>query len=67
MERKWYPLMDNFYSDVYKKLEGKGIKYIKFSSEDEKWFLDTIDSESWKWVINQDPVNGPRLKERLAK
>lgn len=67
MEKKWYSLMLDYYSGVYKKLESKGIKYIKFSPEDERWFLDTIYNESWEWVIKQDPDYGSRLKKLLSK
>ncbi|MFC2013662.1 TRAP transporter substrate-binding protein DctP [Chloroflexota bacterium] len=67
MERKWYPLMEDYYSVVHEKLESEGVEFIEFSPDDEQWFLDTVSTESWKWVLEQATEYGPQLKALLTK
>jgi len=67
IELKWWPLQKNYYEDVNKKLESEGVAFIKFSPQEEEWFLDTIKDESWKWVLEQATEYGPQLRELLIK
>jgi TRAP-type transport system periplasmic protein len=61
-EKKWEPLFDQMDRDAIAKLKEKGIKEIKFSAEDEKWFVNLAYTEEWKDIMKDDPVNGERLR-----
>ena len=48
--------------DAIAKLKEKGVKEIKFSPEDEKWFVNLAYTEEWKDIMKEDPLNGERLR-----
>lgn len=39
-----------------------GVKPIKFSPEDAKWYMDTIYDATWKWRLASLPETGPKIK-----
>ena len=61
-EKKWEPLYDQMDRDAIAKLKEKGVKEIKFSPEDEKWFVTLAYTEEWKDIMKEDPLNGERLR-----
>ena len=42
-----------------------GVKFIKFSPEDAKWFLDTIYGATWKWRIEAQPETATKIKQLI--
>jgi TRAP-type C4-dicarboxylate transport system substrate-binding protein len=62
-ERKWEPLYDQMDREAIAKLKEKGVKEIKFSPEDEKWFVNLALAKEWEDVLKEDPVNGERLRK----
>jgi TRAP-type C4-dicarboxylate transport system substrate-binding protein len=62
-EKKWEPLYDQMDREARAKLSGKGIKEIKFSPEDEKWFVNLALTKEWEDILKDDPVNGERLRK----
>jgi TRAP-type C4-dicarboxylate transport system substrate-binding protein len=62
-ERKWESLFERMDREARAKLNEKGIKEIKFSPEDEKWFVNLALTKEWEDVLKDDPVNGERLRK----
>jgi len=62
-EKKWEPLYDRMDREARAKLSGKGVKEIKFSPEDEKWFVNLALTKEWEDILKDDPVNGERLRK----
>jgi TRAP-type C4-dicarboxylate transport system substrate-binding protein len=61
--QKWAPFFDKMDVDAVEKLKGKGIKEIKFSPEDEKWFVNLAITKEWEDVVKKDPVNANKVKK----
>ncbi len=61
--QKWAPFFDKMDVDAVEKLKEKGIKEIKFSPEDEKWFVNLAITKEWEDVVKQDPVNADKVKK----
>jgi len=49
--------------DYLKVARNAGVKPIKFSPDDAKWFLDTIYNSTWKWRLESLPITGPKVKQ----
>ncbi len=62
-EQKWESIYIQMDREEIAKLKGKGVKEIKFSPEDEKWFLNLAITKEWEDIIKQDPVNANRVKK----
>ena len=62
-EQKWERLFDRMDREAIGKLKEKGVKEIKFSPEDEKWFVNLALTTEWEDILKDDPVNGARLKK----
>lgn len=56
-----------FYADANKvaeeALKKAGTQFVKFSPDDEKYFIDLSISSVWESIINANPVSGPELKK----
>jgi len=50
----------------YKDMQAKGMKVIKFSPEDTKWYVDLAYKAGWDEVIKRSPEIGPKLKQLLS-
>jgi TRAP-type C4-dicarboxylate transport system substrate-binding protein len=61
-EKKWQPLYGKMDEEARAKLREKGIKEIRFSPEDEKWYVDLANGE-WDDVVKADPVNGKKMRK----
>lgn len=44
-------------------MKEKGIKEIKFLSEDEKWFVNLAITKEWEGIVKEDPVNANRVRK----
>ena len=62
-EREWEALYDQMDKEAIVKLREKGVKEIKFSPEDEKWFVDLAQTTEWGDIIKAAPVYGKRLRK----
>jgi len=62
-EQKWEPLYDKMERDAVEKLREKGVKEIKFSPEDEKWFFNLAITTEWGDAVKKDPVNADKVKK----
>ena len=62
-EQKWESLYARMDREAIEKLKEKGVKEIKFSPEDEKWFFNLAITKEWEDIVKQDPVNANRLKK----
>jgi len=62
-EKKWEPVWAKLDREEIAKMKGKGVREIKFSPEDEKWFLNLALTKEWEDIVKQDPVNANRVKK----
>lgn len=62
-EQKWAPIFDQIVRESIEKMKEKGVKEIKFSPEDEKWFVNLALTKEWEDVVKEDPVNGKRIRK----
>ncbi len=49
-----------------KAMQDKGMRLIKFSPEDTKWYVDTAYKAGWDEVIKKSPELGEKLKKLLS-
>ena len=47
-------------------MQAKGMKLIKFTPEDTKWFVDLAYKAGWDEVLNKAPELGSKLKKLLS-
>ncbi len=47
-------------------MQAKGMKYIKFSPEDTKWYVDLAYKAGWDEVIKKNADLGPKLRKLLT-
>jgi hypothetical protein len=50
----------------YRGMQNKGMKVIKFSPEDTKWYIDLAYKAGWDEVTKQNPELAPKLKKFLT-
>ena len=62
-EQKFETLYARMDREAIEKLKEKGVKEIKFSPEDEKWFFNLAITKEWEDIVKQDPVNANRVKK----
>ncbi|MBP1695392.1 MAG: hypothetical protein H6Q41_580 [Deltaproteobacteria bacterium] len=62
-EKKWEAIYIQMDGEERAKLRGKGVKEIKFSPEDEKWFVNLALTKEWEDIVKQDPVNANRVRK----
>lgn len=63
IEKKWESIYIQMDREERAKLTGKGVKEIKFSPEDEKWFVNLALTKEWEDIVKQDSVNANRVKK----
>jgi TRAP-type C4-dicarboxylate transport system substrate-binding protein len=49
-----------------KAMQAKGMKYLKFSPEDTKWYVDLAYKAGWDEVIKKNADLGPKLQKLLS-
>ena len=62
-EKKWESIFIQMDGEERGKLKGKGVKEIKFSPEDEKWFVNIALTKEWEDITKQDPANANRVRK----
>jgi TRAP-type C4-dicarboxylate transport system substrate-binding protein len=65
-EIQYGPIMAAAGEKEYKEMQAKGMKVIKFSPEDTKWYVDLAYKAGWDEVIKRSPEIGPKLKQLLS-
>lgn len=65
-EKKYVSVMAGIADKEFQDMQKKGMKVIKFSPEDTKWYVDLAYEAGWEDVIRQNPELGPKLKKMLT-
>lgn len=65
-EKKYQKVMSDISEKEYQEMQKKGMKVIKFSPEDTKWYVDIAYEAGWEEVIKKNPTLGPQLKKLLT-
>jgi TRAP-type mannitol/chloroaromatic compound transport system substrate-binding protein len=65
-ERKTYHAEVSLQGEITKDLLAKGMKEIKFSPEDQKWYINMAYTEGWKAALQKSP-RVEELKKIVAK
>lgn len=65
--REYIVDMDKEVLKAKKTAQEKGMEIIKFTPEDEKWFVDTFYESSWKENIRRYPDIAPKMKKVMSR
>jgi len=65
-ENEYSKIMAGIAEKEYKEMQKRGVKVIKFSPEDTKWYVDLAYEAGWDEIIKQNPELGPKLKKLLS-
>ncbi|MBC8459490.1 MAG: TRAP transporter substrate-binding protein DctP [Deltaproteobacteria bacterium] len=65
-EKEYSKIMAGIAEKEYKEMQKRGMKVIKFSPEDTKWYVDLAYEAGWDEIIKQNPKLGPKLKKLLS-
>jgi len=65
-EKQYVKVMAGIAEKEYDEMQKKGMKVIKFSPEDTRWYVDMAYEAGWEEVIKQNPTLGPKLKKMLT-
>jgi len=65
-EEKYEKVFAELGEKELKAMQDKGMKFVKFSPEDAKWYVDMAYKAGWDEVIKKSPELGPKLKKLLS-
>jgi len=65
-EKKSVKVMNDISEKEFADMQKKGMKVIKFSPKDTKWYIDTAYEAGWEEVIKQNPALGSQLRKMLT-
>ncbi len=65
-EEKYAKTLSDLGEREYHLMQAKGMKIIKFTPEDTKWYLDLAYKAGWDEVFKKAPELGPKLKKLLS-
>lgn len=65
-EIEYADVLANVAEKEYKAMQDAGMKVIKFSPEDTRWYIDLAYKAGWDEVIKNSPDLGPKLKQLLT-
>jgi len=65
-EKKSVKVMNDISEKEFADMQKKGMKVIKFSPKDTKWYIDTAYEAGWEEVIKQDPALGSQIRKMLT-
>jgi TRAP-type C4-dicarboxylate transport system substrate-binding protein len=65
-EAKFTKVYEDLGEKELKGMQAKGMKFIKFSPEDTKWYVDLAYKAGWDEVFKKAPELGPKLKKLLS-
>jgi TRAP-type C4-dicarboxylate transport system substrate-binding protein len=64
-ETKFTKVFEELGEKELKAMQAKGMKFIKFTPEDTKWYVDLAYKAGWDEVIKKSPEIGPKLYKLL--
>jgi len=64
-EAKFTKVFEELGEKELKTMQTKGMKFIKFTPEDTKWYVDLAYKAGWDEVIKKSPEIGPKLYKLL--
>jgi len=64
-EAKFTKVFEELGEKELKAMQAKGMKFIKFTPEDTKWYVDLAYKAGWDEVIKKSPEIGPKLYKLL--
>lgn len=65
-EKEYSKVMAEIAEKEYQEMQKKGMKVIKFSAEDTKWYVALAYEAGWDEIIKQNPTLGPKLNKFLS-
>lgn len=65
-EKEYSKVMAEIAEKEYQEMQKRGMKVIKFSPEDTKWYVDLAYEAGWDEIIKQNSTLGPKLKKLLS-
>ncbi|MBW1721763.1 MAG: TRAP transporter substrate-binding protein DctP [Deltaproteobacteria bacterium] len=65
-ERKYSRVMADIAEKELQEMQKRGMKLIKFSPEDSRWYVDLAYEAGWEEVIKQNPELGTKLRKLLS-
>ena len=65
-ENRYSTIMAEIAEKEFAEMQKKGMKVIKFSPEDTKFYVNLAYEAGWDEVIKQNPELGPKLKKMLT-
>ena len=65
-ENKFTKVFEELGEKELKAMQAKGMKLIKFSPEDTKWYIELAYKAGWDEVLKKAPELGPKLKKLLS-
>lgn len=65
-ETKFIKVFEELGEKELKAMQAKGMKLIKFSPEDTKWYVDLAYKAGWDEVFKKAPEQGPKLHKLLS-
>lgn len=66
IETKFTKIFEELGEKELKEMQAKGMKLIKFSPEDTKWYIELAYKAGWDEVLKKAPELGPKLKKLLS-
>jgi len=65
-EKKFTKIFEELGEKELKAMQAKGMKMIKFTPEDTKWYVDLAYKAGWDEVVKKSPELGPKLLKLLS-
>lgn len=65
-EKKYTRVMTGIAAKAFQEMQKRGMKVIKFSPADSKWYVKLAYQAGWDDVIKKNPTLGPKLKAVLT-
>ena len=65
-EAKFTKVFEELGEKELKAMQAKGMKFVKFTPEDTRWYVDLAYKAGWDEVIKKSPELGPKLNKLLS-
>jgi TRAP-type C4-dicarboxylate transport system substrate-binding protein len=65
-EAKFTKVFEELGEKELKAMQAKGMKFVKFTPEDNRWYVDLAYKAGWDEVIKKSPELGPKLNKLLS-
>ena len=64
-EKRYLAIMTELAEKEYHDMQEKGMKLIRFSPQETRWYVELAYQAGWDEVVKQNPELGPKLKRML--